>query len=82
MWIGIDLMPIWYRIHLFCLDAEPEPYSVTDPDLKPVLWIRIRMFLGLQDPNPDPLVRGTDGSGSGCGSLPFLKKVLSQSGLK
>jgi hypothetical protein len=26
----------------------------------PVLGIRIRMFLGLQDPDPDPLVRGAD----------------------
>ncbi len=25
-----------------------------------VLGIRIRMFLGLQDPDPDPLVRGPD----------------------
>jgi hypothetical protein len=25
------------------------------------IWIRrFRMFLGLQDPDPDPLVRGTD----------------------
>ncbi len=32
-------------------------------DLKPllaVLGIRIRMFLGLPDSGPDPLVRGTD----------------------
>jgi hypothetical protein len=25
-----------------------------------VLWIRIRMFLGLPDPHPDPLDIGTD----------------------
>ncbi len=25
-----------------------------------VLWIRIRMVLGLLDPDPDTLVRGTD----------------------
>jgi hypothetical protein len=30
----------------------------SNPDLKAVLGIRIRMFLGL--PDPDPLVRGTD----------------------
>jgi hypothetical protein len=40
------------------------------------LGIRIRKFLGL--PDPDPLVRGRYGSGSG--SFPFLMKVLS--GLK
>jgi hypothetical protein len=28
--------------------------------LKSVLRIRIRMFLCLLDPDPDPLVRGTD----------------------
>jgi hypothetical protein len=27
---------------------------------EPVFVIRIRMFLGLQDPDPDPLVRGAD----------------------
>jgi hypothetical protein len=27
---------------------------------KPVLGIRIRMFLSFQDPDPDPLDRGTD----------------------
>ncbi len=27
---------------------------------QPVLLIRIHMFLGLLDPDPDPLVRGTD----------------------
>ncbi len=26
----------------------------------PVVGIRIRMFLGLQDPDPEPLVRGTN----------------------
>jgi hypothetical protein len=28
--------------------------------LETVLGIQILMFLGLQDPDPDPLVRGTD----------------------
>ncbi len=27
---------------------------------KPVLLIRIHVFFGLQDPDPDPLVRGMD----------------------
>jgi hypothetical protein len=29
-------------------------------DQEPVLRIRIRMFLDLLDPDPDPLIRGTD----------------------
>jgi hypothetical protein len=46
-----------------------------------VLEIRIRMFLGLQDPDPDPLVRCADPprSGSGAFLVPikvFLIKVL------
>jgi hypothetical protein len=35
---------VWVQIH--------------QDDLVQVLWIRIRLFLGLLD--PDPLVRGTD----------------------
>jgi hypothetical protein len=31
-----------------------------DSSMKSSVGIRIRMFLGLQDPVPDPLVRGTD----------------------
>ncbi len=30
------------------------------PPFQPFLRIRIRMFLGLLDPDPDPLVRCTD----------------------
>ncbi len=45
--------------------------------LEPVLGIRIRMFLGL--PDPDRLVKRY-GSGPGSGSFPFLINVLS--GLK
>jgi hypothetical protein len=37
----------------------------------PVLWIRVRMFLG----HPDPLDRGMDPDS---GSFPFLIKVLSR----
>jgi hypothetical protein len=40
----------------------------------PVLWIRIRMFSGLLDPDPDTLVRGmVYGSGSFS-----LQKVISK----
>ncbi len=47
--------------------------SVGDPDR------RIRMFLGLLDPEPDPLIRGTDpASDPGSGSFPFLIKMLSR----
>jgi hypothetical protein len=38
-------------------DVEVEEVLI---HLNAVLKIRIRMFLGLQDPDPDPLVRGTD----------------------
>ncbi len=34
--------------------------TITNPLLKPVLRIWIRMFFGLLDPDSDPLVRGTD----------------------
>jgi hypothetical protein len=51
-------------------DADPHPVS------KPVLriWIRIRMFLGLIDPDP-PLVTGSDGSGSGYESFYHQAKI-------
>jgi hypothetical protein len=52
----------------------PPDASVVDPDqvgseihgpvLQTVLWIRIYMFLGLLDPDPEQLVRGTDTDGS------------------
>jgi hypothetical protein len=56
--------------------------TVTLPHTSSVLGIRIRihrirMFLGL--PDPDPLVRGTDpesGSGSGPRILPFSHKCV------
>jgi hypothetical protein len=34
--------------------------GINIPDTQPVLRIRIRMFLGLLDPHPDPLVKGMD----------------------
>ncbi len=43
-------------------DADPDPsifiIDLHDANKKPVLRIRIHMFLGLLDPDPDPSVRG------------------------
>jgi hypothetical protein len=51
-------MPVlWIRIQ-----SDPKIYGSV---LQAVLWIRIRMFLGLLDPDPERLVRGTDTDGSG-----------------
>jgi hypothetical protein len=40
------------------LAIHAHPPTVQVRSLKAVLRIRIRMFLGLLDPDPDPLVRG------------------------
>jgi hypothetical protein len=47
------------KAHVFHIDPKTKRWA------KPVLWIRIwihriHMFLGLLDPDPDPLVRGMD----------------------
>ncbi len=47
--------PTLLRYYLYLVPDRP--WSVS---WKPVLWIRIRMFLGLPAPDPDPLVRGMD----------------------
>jgi hypothetical protein len=43
----------------FCCRADPGPEAIYSL-LKAVLGIRIRMFLGLLDPDLNPLVRGVD----------------------
>jgi hypothetical protein len=42
------------------LEALVRQHDLWDYGLKPVLRIRIHMFLGLLDPDPDPLVRDMD----------------------
>jgi hypothetical protein len=58
----------------FCLYSEPQTNFTFSPwssngllailtyrlELEPVLRIRIHIFWGLLDPDPDPLVRGMD----------------------
>jgi hypothetical protein len=57
-----ELQLVRHHLFLWCQPGETKREKHTK---KPVLWIRIRicrirMFLGLLDPDPDPLVRGTD----------------------
>jgi hypothetical protein len=42
------------------ITEPPEQYFVAAVTLVPALRIRIRMFLDLLDPDPDPLVKSTD----------------------
>ncbi len=41
-------------------DSRKSKRDVMKVDIPAVLRILTRMFLGFLDPNPDPLVRGTD----------------------
>jgi hypothetical protein len=53
-WLKIAF-PIGWMAHF-----SPLITSVADPDPNPIRIHRIHMFLGLLDPDPDPLVRGID----------------------
>jgi len=69
--IGTEYRPT-YPAALGISDVDPDlfrrwSFLVEFKGFSSVLWIRtrirarrIRMFLGLQEPDPDPLVRGTD----------------------
>jgi hypothetical protein len=48
--------------YLVTVDVEPKSttYSQVISELQIRILIRIHMFLGLPDPNPDPFVRGMD----------------------
>jgi hypothetical protein len=50
--------------------------NVRNVGLLPVLRIRIRMFLGLLDPDPDQLVRGTDPDPSFYHQAKTVRKTL------
>jgi hypothetical protein len=57
--VGDVHCPLWRHLHQAIRDSGQSSLR----SFGPVLGIRIRrirMFLGLQDPDPEPLVRGTD----------------------
>ncbi len=51
---------IWIRIGTLLTNVLKTECDMDEYTFESVLWIRIHVFLGLQDPDPDPLVRGMD----------------------
>jgi hypothetical protein len=80
----MDAGTYWETYRLLLLSAEqsrwtrPTPWFGSYVNSPAVLRIRIRMVLGLLDPDPDPLVRGMDPDplvrGAGSGLLYHLAK--------